>query len=220
MSYEKEYSRTGALFGMEPAACLKSFAGKLEPGARVLDIGAGQGRNAFFLAGRGVRVHALEPSEAGAASIRRRAAEEDLPVEVFTALFEEFSPPAGAYDGVMAFGVMPDLRWSSIRALVERMARWSRPGAVLWLVGFTTEDPAHASIRESWKALGEGSYESPEGRIRTYLRPGRILELFEGCSVLHHWEGIGPVHRHGGGAPERHGLFEAVLQRPADGGDK
>jgi hypothetical protein len=95
--------------------------------------------------------------------------------------------------------------------LVDKVDRWSRPGTLVWITGFTTKDPAYPHLRATWTTVEANSFESPEGRVRAYLEPGQVLELFAQYSVLHHWEGLGPEHRHGDGPPERHGKFEAVL---------
>ena len=61
--------------------------------------------------------------------------------------------------------------------------------------------------------LSRQSFTDGPGKVRTYLEVGEILECFRGHEVIHHWEGTGPLHRHGDGPPERHELFEAVLRR-------
>jgi cyclopropane fatty-acyl-phospholipid synthase-like methyltransferase len=170
------------------------FADRLKPGSVVLDIGAGQGRNARFLAARGYTVHALEPSCVAAATL------ED--VNVFCSTFERFEPPVSAYAGILVFGLIPDLYPDAIRALLDRIDAWGEHGTIVWVTAFTTEDPACEHNRATGAASG-----------RTYLEPGQILSMFEQYTVLHHHEGLGPEHRHGDGPPERHGMCEAVLFR-------
>ncbi|MEN8162718.1 MAG: methyltransferase domain-containing protein [Acidobacteriota bacterium] len=218
MTYDHQYSEVEALFGTEPERSLKRFSDQLKPGSTVLDIGAGHGRNALFLARQGITVQALEPSGVAAAELNRIAETEALPLEVFPTTFEEFVPSVDSYAGLLIFGLMPDLGTDAILDLAMKIDRWSGPETLVWLTGFTTEDPAYPHHRASWTAVGKNSFLSPEGRIRTYLEPGEILRLFEDLSPLHHWEGLGPEHRHGDGPLERHGLFEVVLRKaPAEG---
>jgi cyclopropane fatty-acyl-phospholipid synthase-like methyltransferase len=214
MSYDREYARVAAFFGTEAEATLKRFVHRLKAGRPVLDIGAGQGRNALYLARRGLAVHAVEPSGVAVAALEQVAEKEQLPMQLFRNAFERFEPPVSAYGGILIFGLIPDLEWTAIRRLVEKADDWSGPGTLLWVTGFTTQDPAYATHGAAWARIGTNSFQSPEGTVRTYLEPGQILELFQQYSVLHHWEGLGPEHRHGDGPPERHGKFEAVLQKP------
>ncbi|RLE19843.1 MAG: hypothetical protein DRJ61_02040 [Acidobacteria bacterium] len=218
MDYDEQYSEVEALFGTSPERSLERFSGRLKRGSTVLDIGAGQGRNALFLARRGITVHALEPSGVAAAELVRTAEAEALNIEVFPTTFESFAPPVETYAGILIFGLMPDLGRDAIHTLVVKIDRWGDPGTLVWLTGFTTEDPAYPYHRTSWTTVGPNSFLSPAGRIRTYLEPGEILHLFEELSPLHHWEGQGPEHRHGNGPIEHHGLFEVVLRKaPAEG---
>lgn len=212
MSYDRQYSEVEAVFGTTPERSFLQFSDRLKPGSTVLDIGAGQGRNALVLARRGFTVHALEPSGVAAAALENQAEVETLSLEVFRSTFESFAPPIDTYAGILIFGLMPDLGRDTIRDLVVRIDQWSGPETLVWLTGFTTEDPAFPQHQASWTAVGKNSFLSPDRRIRTYLEPDEILQFFDGLSVIHHWEGLGPEHRHGEGPPERHGLFEVVLQ--------
>jgi len=72
MDYDEQYSEVEALFGTSPERSLERFSGRLKRGSTVLDIGAGQGRNALFLARRGITVHALEPSGVAAAELAEK----------------------------------------------------------------------------------------------------------------------------------------------------
>lgn len=211
MNYDKQYAEVDALFGTEPEATLEPHLTHLPPGLPVLDIGAGQGRNALFLAGRGISVHALEPSRVAAQSISRSATKSDVPLKLFTESFERFTPPVELYGGVLTFGIWPDIPWPAIHRLVEVINRWTDPGSLVWATGFTVDDPAYHAHKAAWATIGPHSYQNSEGGVRTYFEPGQMLELFPGYQALHHWEGLGPEHRHGNDPPERHGRFEAVL---------
>ena len=213
MNYDQEYGRSGAYFGADPEALLVQFVQRFPVDLPILDVGAGQGRNAFFAAARGVTVHALEPAPKAAAALRREALRRELPLEVFSTTFEQFQPPVPAYGGVLVFGLIPDLDREGVATLLRWIRQWSRPGALLMLTGFTTADPAYAQHRAQWREIAPHSFRSAQGRVRTYLEAGEILRLLGPAEVLHHWEGLGPEHRHGDGPVERHGRFEVVARR-------
>ena len=199
MNYDEQYEKDEAVFGNEPEPTLVEYAGRLPDNATVLDIGAGQGRNSVYMARRGIAVDALEPSIPGVNALERITAEQGLPIRRFSKSFERFSPPVVHYSGILVFGLIPDLEWKAIGQLEDRISTWTGRGSVIWITGFTIHDPAYARQRS--------------GTVRTYLEPGQILQLFNRYSALHHWEGLGPEHRHVDGPPERHGMFEAVFER-------
>ena len=212
MDYDDKYLKAGSFFGTKPESILTRFFDRLGEKSLVLDVGAGQGRNSIFLATKLLSVHALEPSKVAANALRRIAAESKLDITVFSENLEIFKRPQMAYEGIMVFGLIPDLTWTSINTLLEKIDDWSKPGTIVWLTGFTTLDPRFQFYRKNWKEVSPNSFSSPNGRIRTYLETDQILTLFPKHTVLHHWEGLGPLHSHGDGELEQHGMFEVVLQ--------
>jgi tellurite methyltransferase len=224
--YDRTYASTTDVFGAEPEDTLLRFVDQLDPAAPVLDIGAGQGRNTIAVARAGLQVHALDPSRVGLTALEHRAQGESLTVETILGSFEDHATPAGSYGGVLAFGLIPDLTWDAVRRLRERSVAWLAPGGLLFVTGFTTEDPALPRFRADWREIRPNSFADPSGRgagpespgerVRTYLEPDQLLELFAGLDVLLHREGLGPEHRHGDGPPERHGRFEGVFRRPGE----
>ena len=63
MNYDKKYKETKEYFGKEPAGILKEHYQKIDKSKPVLDIGAGQGRNALFFAKEGYEVDAIDESK-------------------------------------------------------------------------------------------------------------------------------------------------------------
>ena len=68
--YEKYHEKT---FRIDPAAFLSVFAGMLKPGAHVLDIGCGSGRDLLWLTKQGFRATGLDASPGLAALARRHS---------------------------------------------------------------------------------------------------------------------------------------------------
>ena len=108
--WDKRYAEPGYLFGTEPAAFLARESGVIAPGARVLCLADGEGRNSVWLAGQGLRVVAMEASvvalgkardlaaERGVAVDFRQSSVEDwdwsLPFDAVVGVFIQFAPPA------------------------------------------------------------------------------------------------------------------------------
>jgi tellurite methyltransferase len=103
------------------------LAAALPPRARVLDLGCGEGRNAFYLAGRGHEVTATDLSEHGIAKLERLAAQAGLPIR--TAVEDiALHPWSGEWDLIMAHGVIDYLERPQWRALVEQAKAHTAPG--------------------------------------------------------------------------------------------
>jgi SAM-dependent methyltransferase len=211
MSYDESYSRSPAYFGTAPDSLLADHLALIAKGEPLLDVGAGQGRNALYLARLGYPVDALEPSAEGAAQISAAAAQTGLTIGVINQRFEDFRPSVH-YGAVLVFGLIPDLTRGQITELLKCAGDWLAPGGLAFLTGFTTEDPSFA-IWSALRQVGSDSFEDPRGRIRTFLEPGELVQLSPQFEAVACNEAMGSEHRHGGGPLERHARFDRVLRR-------
>ncbi len=192
---------------------LTSYSVLLPPGGAVLDIGAGQGRNALFLARKGIEVDAVEPSYIAIESLKEIAGEKKLPIRTFLGTFQEFSPDRDSYSGFLLCGLLPMLKWEDIRKLLHALDTWGSSSNLVFVTAFTTLDPAFDKMSQFSTPLGHNSFLDQYNQAWTYLEPGEILTLFPNYRVVHHWEGEGDEHRHGNGPMHKHAMVESVLRR-------
>ena len=146
----------------------------LQPGDRVLEVGAGPGKATLPLAQRGLRVTALEPGPALAA--RAREALADHLAEVVETSLEDWHGEPNSYHAVVAatswHWVDPEIRYAAAaRALRPEghLAVWSTEH--VFPVG---GDPFFAELQEVYDAIGEGQ---PLGAPRP--APGELADLRE-----------------------------------------
>ena len=148
-SLEGEYDQWAAAEGPPPfGACadakLLDVVRGLEPAERhrVLDIGAGSGRNTLALARAGFVVDALELTPAFCRELRRAARAEQLPIEVIqSSLFApELRLGRGRYSVVVCSEVTSHFRGvHELRAFFERAAACTRRGGSLLTNVFLAE---------------------------------------------------------------------------------
>jgi tellurite methyltransferase len=115
----------------------------LPAGARVLDLGCGEGRNAFYLASRGCRVTAVDRSSSGIAKLRALSERTGIPVEGVVGDIAEY-PIEGEWDLVMAHGVIDYLDNAVWRRLLGDIKQHTVPGGfnAYTCMLFTDEYPA------------------------------------------------------------------------------
>ena len=213
--YDRTYRETGDYFGAEPSELLDLFGERIPPGSRILDVGIGQGRNALPLARQGYRVTGIDTSAVAIATVRELAGRENLDLELRQGDFLDYAPDDDTgFGAVLAFGLLQTLSRRDGASLLHRFRAWIRPGGLLFVTAWHVDDPGYALTSAGWARAGLHSFRTDDGEHRTFLARGEILDLMLGWSVVHHWEGIGPVHRHGDGAAERHGLVELVAIKP------
>jgi 2-polyprenyl-3-methyl-5-hydroxy-6-metoxy-1,4-benzoquinol methylase len=128
-------NREGPLFGTEPDARVWALASETaDPSAyRVLDIGAGTGRNALALARRGHPVDAVEMASKFADIIRSEAERDSLDVRVIESdVFTALEGVHGEYQLIVASEVVPDFRTTQdLRGVFELAADCLSPGGRL-----------------------------------------------------------------------------------------
>lgn len=147
----------------------------LPAAGRVLDIASGRGRNALFLAERGLSVTALDISEEALAQLGQEAALRQLRLETRRVDLEDDPElPAEAFDLVIDFFFLH-------RPLLPQLRNAVRPGGV-------------AVLRTLSCA---GSFPGGPGNPAFVLQPGELLDIFTGWEILLHEEGV-EVARKGG----------------------
>jgi tellurite methyltransferase len=213
-NYDSAYEKDDAVFGSKESHLLKKCADVIPDGSRVLDLGIGQGRNALPLARRGCQVTGIDTSQVSVDTVNRLAAAEDLPVEAILQDFFRYEPDR-SFDVVLCFGLMQMLDLQGCASLIERLHHWTRPGGALFLTAWNLDDPSFDNLCREWERRSARTFRSLDGEMnRLFLESGEILKLFFRWEVIHHWEGLGKLHKHGTGKRERHGEVEAVLVRP------
>jgi cyclopropane fatty-acyl-phospholipid synthase-like methyltransferase len=124
------------LFGTAPNRYLAAQAALLAPGMRALSVADGEGRNAVWLAEKGLDVTATELSPVAIEKAEALAASRGVKVDFALADALNWMYPDDAFDLVVAVFIQfaaPDER----AALFERLQRTLRPGGRIVLQGYT-----------------------------------------------------------------------------------
>ncbi len=188
--WEKGYQDRGVSTMGGPNHDIVELAAALPIGARVLDLGCGEGRNAFYLAGRGCRVTAVDRSAAGIEKLRALGQQTRVPLEAVVADISEF-PIEGIWDLVMAHGVIDYLDNPVWRRLLTEVKAHTAPGGVnaYTCMLFTDEYPAGPEFTTAG--------------FKHSLAQGELAAFYEDWTIVRHdryvkWDqhpGI-PLHCH------------------------
>lgn len=163
--WDERYMSADRLFSETPHRLLVELVSELEPG-RGLDVGAGEGRNALWLAERGWDVTAVDFSRVALERARQSAARRGLAVDwvlgdVHTSL------PEGPFELVLVANVHPDEE--SRRALFRAVSARLAAGGRLLVVGRDLAD----------LGTGHGGPPDPERRYT----PERLADAFPGVEL-------------------------------------
>lgn len=139
--WDERYRQKAAIWSGNPNPQLVDCAGELAPG-RALDVGAGEGADAIWLAERGWQVLALDISPVALERGAKRATElgDDVAaaIEWRQADLNEAPPPTASFElvSVQFLHLPPDARRSVYASLAAAVA----PGGALLIVGHHPSD--------------------------------------------------------------------------------
>ncbi len=132
-AWDRRYATVELIWTAEPNRFLVEQVGDLAPG-RALDLGAGEGRNAVWLATQGWQVTAIDFSQTGLDKARQLAERANVDVELRCA--DATEPIGGVYDLVVILylHLPPERRRAAHRNAAAAVA----PGGTLLVVGHDT----------------------------------------------------------------------------------
>ena len=155
----------------EPTPLLQKFVRGMRPG-RALDLAAGAGRNALWLARQGWDVMAVDGAPAAIRILEHRAAAQGLAVTTLVTdlVSGDYTPTVESFDLIV-------IAYYLQRNLMERAKMAVRPGGVMLTVVHITE----------------GSEEPSEHRLLS----GELRRYFAGWEITHDFEGkpSDPAHK-------------------------
>jgi SAM-dependent methyltransferase len=149
---------------------------------RALDLGAGEGRHAVWLAALGWQVTAVDFSAVGIERGRSGAEETGVEVEWVVADVRTWEPPAGVtYDLVLvAYLHLPD-------DVLARVRNWLAPGGQLVVIGHAVRnltegvggpsDPRLLHTEAGYRAASEGLVVEELGEVIRHLPEGDAIDL-------------------------------------------
>jgi SAM-dependent methyltransferase len=163
--WEKRYGTSELIHGLEPSDYLRANSDLLPRGGLALDLAAGEGRNALYLAGRGFEVIALDISLCALEKCRGLARSRGLSVAASAVDLTRFTIPPGRFDLIVNFNYLE-------RGLAPAITGALRPGGLL-----VFETLATGHLR--WK---------PDFNPEFLLRPGELVAMFRQLRIIKYRE--------------------------------
>lgn len=204
--YDLEYSRHPCFWGKDPAKYVRLVPDFVSDFADrcALDLGAGEGKNAFFLARLGYEVTAVEVSRFACRNFLNRMIEEGTDSGINLILGDALTAPVGndaSFDLVVSYGLLHCLpNEAAVDSLVARMQALTRPGGLNVVSAFTNRLPV-PDVQD---------YLSP-----TLVPEGYVPDLYSGWTILRH-ENDTLVETHPTSDIEHeHSLFRLIARLPA-----
>ncbi|WP_369029811.1 class I SAM-dependent methyltransferase [Streptomyces adonidis] len=161
-SWDERYRGSELVWKAEPNRFVAEELSGLKPSGRAVDLAAGEGRNAVWLAERGWEVDAVDFSAVALEKAEGLAAERGVRLRTVRADLALWAPPEATYSLVLiAYLHLP---WPDMTQVLTRAAAAVRSGGTLLLVGHDAANPEH----------GYGGPQDP----RVLYTPERVTDLW------------------------------------------
>lgn len=139
-AWDERYAASERVWSAGPNEFVEQVCGALAVG-RAIDLAAGEGRNALWLASRGWDATAIDFSSVAIDRARATAAERDIALRTEVVDLETYVPQAAGYELVLiAYLHLPAVVW---RPVLERAAAAVAPGGRLVIVGHDRTNLEH-----------------------------------------------------------------------------
>ena len=169
--WEENCERTDAadsLGGGEADAELYDIVGRLPEGAKVLDLGCGEGGTAIFLAEVGLNVTAVDIRKTGIAKLQYLANREELHISDKTRQLPEY-PLRDTYDLIVVHGCLRLIKQQYWRSLFSHIQANTKIGGYNVVAIFTDRTPYSHYLDEFATRL---------------LRDGELFRFYKGWRIV------------------------------------
>lgn len=192
--FDRIYAKVDDYYGHDVRPEFVRFIDDLPPSSRILEIGSGQGRHALFVAGRGLRIHAVDYSPVATSQLAAMAVQRGLPLTAECADAAALSLEPESYDAVVMISLLSHLDPGIVPELVRKTHDALRTGGRVFIEAFTVDDPGYRGADDASETAGA---------LATYFRHGELAGLFSEFRPIDVREFVeddyahGPAHQHG-----------------------
>jgi 2-polyprenyl-3-methyl-5-hydroxy-6-metoxy-1,4-benzoquinol methylase len=137
--WDERYSTSELIWTGRANQFVEAHLADLEPGTAI-DVGAGEGRNAVWLASRGWSVTAVDFSRVGLDKADQLASEHSVEVSTVCADATTWTPAAPVDLVVLSYLQLPS---DQQRTVLEHAATWLNPGGTLFVIAHDRSNIEH-----------------------------------------------------------------------------
>ncbi|HEC79066.1 MAG TPA: methyltransferase domain-containing protein [candidate division WOR-3 bacterium] len=171
--------KKSAAWGLRPDLPLEQYA-DIIPKGKVLDLGIGEGRNAFYLAKLGFTVEGIDVSKTAVSKCDRQAEKLKLKVKATMCDLREIHISKERYILIICAWVLNFFKRSEIKAIITEIKNGVKKGGFVYVSAFSTSDPSYEIVRKNSKMIEKNTFLLANTKsYYHYFEPQEITSYFK-----------------------------------------
>ena len=168
---------------LTPEEDVMAWAATLPAGARILDLGAGVGRHALWLAHQGFQVVAVDAAPGGLAEIQKAGGVETVEARMHKLPFED-----GSFDHVLSWNVIYHADEQILLRTIAEIRRLLKPGGTYLGTMLSKRRLPHEQAKAQGREVSRNTWvfeteSSDKKHPHYYCTAAELLALFSGFEV-------------------------------------
>jgi len=210
-SFDSFYSSHPMGFGTQPSKFVVNWIEKNEftrPPRKALDLGCGNGRNAFFLEQSGFAVVAIDISSQAIMNLRAaaKAAHARQNIAAVCADACSISLPQNEFDIALAYTLIDHIERPLADSLIAKILHSLKPGGHFLVTVYSDNDPSVRSLHNSTASPSSFWIKNPYSR-------DDLFSAFSNFNIMSHKEIDFEDNNHD--YVHRHVMHQIIAQKPA-----
>jgi len=178
-------------WGMVPAEIVEKIL-EYKKSGKVLDLGCGYGRNAYFLAKNGFEVEGVDASEEEIKKLAELGEKTNIVVKSKVCEISQYNY-SNSFDAIISINALHFLEEDKVKKVIGEMKTNTNYGGINALAAFTEDNP-----QKGFPYL---------------FKKNELREIYSDWEILVYEEKMTPLERHGGGDWHRHGLVLIIARK-------
>jgi SAM-dependent methyltransferase len=168
-----------------PDTVILEYISLFESG-KVLDLGMGEGRNAFFLARNGFQVDGCDISSIAIERCQKYAKIHNLSINAEVNDITKLDIPKDSYGLIILSMLIYFFRISQIKSLIQKVIHGLKIGGFIYLSAMTTSNPSYSRCKKDYKEIEKNTfYVSNQDVIRHYVDKEEIQNYLNDLEVIY-----------------------------------
>jgi len=204
-SWEKIYEGQKLFWGFKPDHILAEYA-ELVPKGRVLDLGAGEGRNALFFAKKGHVVEGVDISKKALEKCIKWAKKANLKIKTKVCDLTKMKIDTGKYSIIICAWVLNFFKKKDIENIIRKMKKGIKKNGFVYISVFSLIDPSYKRSKKKYCKIAKNTFYNQEKEYYMhYFTKKELLSFFKNFTPIYCVEGTELDITHS--KPHYHGLI-------------